>query len=81
MAEDRKQNNPDPPASAERDPAVEHVADETVLEPESPEAGIRPPLTPTGVPVEDQVRKEWDPNKAGGLPMPLPAASDGSSGR
>lgn len=25
------------------------------------------PTTPTGLPVEDQVRKEWDPRK-GGLP-------------
>jgi hypothetical protein len=27
----------------------------------------RSPTTPTGLPVEDQVRKEWDPRK-GGLP-------------
>ena len=27
--------------------------------------------TSTGLPVEDQVRKEWDPKKQGGLPIPL----------
>ena len=28
----------------------------------------RGPTTSTGLPVEDQVRKEWDPRKGGGLP-------------
>jgi hypothetical protein len=28
----------------------------------------RSPTTSTGLPVEDQVRKEWDPRKGGGLP-------------
>ena len=28
----------------------------------------RSPTTSTGLPVEDQVRKEWDPGKGGGLP-------------
>ena len=29
---------------------------------------VRNPTTSTGLPVEDQVRKEWDPGK-GGLPV------------
>ena len=29
----------------------------------------RSPTTSTGLPVEDQVRKEWDPRKGGGLPI------------
>jgi hypothetical protein len=29
---------------------------------------LHSPNTPTGLPVEDQVRKEWDPRKGGGLP-------------
>ena len=28
----------------------------------------RSPTTSTGLPVEDQVHKEWDPRKGGGLP-------------
>jgi len=28
----------------------------------------RSPTTSTGLPIEDQVRKEWDPRKGGGLP-------------
>jgi len=28
----------------------------------------RSPTTSTGLPIEDQVRKEWDPRKSGGLP-------------
>jgi hypothetical protein len=27
------------------------------------------PTTPDGAPVEEQVRKEWDPKKNGGLPV------------
>jgi len=26
-------------------------------------------VTSTGLPVEDQIRKEWDPRKGGGLPV------------
>jgi len=29
---------------------------------------IRSPTTSTGLSIEDQVRKEWDPNEMGGLP-------------
>ena len=29
---------------------------------------IRSPTTSTGLSIEDQVRKEWDPSKMGGLP-------------
>jgi len=28
----------------------------------------RSPTTSTGLPIEDQGRKEWDPRKGGGLP-------------
>jgi hypothetical protein len=28
-------------------------------------------MTETGLPVEEQIRKEWDPKKDGGLPTPL----------
>jgi hypothetical protein len=35
------------------------------------DAGEKSPTTETGLPVEDQVRKEWDQKKDGGLPTPL----------
>jgi hypothetical protein len=29
---------------------------------------VRSPTTETGLPVEEQIRKEWDPKRQGGLP-------------
>ena len=49
-----------------------HIADDPLPEPPRPEAGIQPPVTETGLPVEEQVEKEWDPNRDGGLPTLLP---------
>jgi hypothetical protein len=48
---------------------IDHVADQLV----EPEETIDEPMvhkstTRAGKPVERQVRKEWDPNKKGGLP-------------
>jgi hypothetical protein len=34
---------------------------------------VQSPTTETGLPVEEQVRKEWDPKKDGGLPTSLQA--------
>jgi hypothetical protein len=47
---------------------IDHLARD-VYEPKLPdeEHRVRSPTTSTGLPVEDQVRKEWDPRK-GGLP-------------
>jgi hypothetical protein len=47
------------------------VADEPVAEADSLGATVKSPTTETGLPVEEQVRKEWDPKKDGGLPIPL----------
>jgi hypothetical protein len=44
------------------------VVDAPLPEPQRPDAGVQPPLTETGLPVEEQVRKQWDPKKSGGLP-------------
>lgn len=49
-----------------------HLADEPLPGPVAEEAGVRPPVTETGLPVEDQIEKKWDPNKDGGLPTLLP---------
>ena len=48
---------------------IDHLVQD-VYEPKVPEEeehSTRSPTTATGLPVEDQVRKEWDPRK-GGLP-------------
>lgn len=52
-----------------------HIADETAPEPTPEQPATRPAVTETGLPVEDQIEKEWDPNKDGGLPTLFPAAS------
>jgi len=51
------------------------VADEPVGEVASPDATVQSPITDTGLAVEEQVRKEWDPKKKGGLPIPLKTGS------
>ena len=54
-----------------RDKAVvEHLARE-VFEPQ-PDGETKSPTTESGLPVERQVRKKWDPKKNGGLPTFLP---------
>jgi hypothetical protein len=69
---DRKQN-PTPDAAPKPDPAARphHVADEPVAEADSLGATVQSPTTDTGLPVEEQVRKKWDPKKDGGLPTSL----------
>jgi hypothetical protein len=49
-----------------------HIADEPVGEVNTGEPAIRSPITDTGLPVEEQIRKEWEPNKDGGLPILQP---------
>ncbi len=52
---------------------IDHVAD-NLVDPEVMKQRrarrIKSPVTGAGEPVEDQVQKEWDPNKQGGLPRP-----------
>ena len=47
---------------------IDHLVQD-VYEPKAPdqEHAYSQPTTSTGLPVEDQLRKEWDPSK-GGLP-------------
>jgi hypothetical protein len=63
-------------AAAEPDPAARphHIADEPVRKPLPEKPGRTSSTTETGLPVEEQVEKEWDPNKNGGLPNFLRAA-------
>ena len=51
----------------QRDEAtIDHLVDE-VYEDKPAEGHVQSPTTDSGLPVEEQVRKEWDPKK-GGLP-------------
>ena len=45
---------------------IEHLVDK-VYEHKPAEGRVQNPTTDSGLPVEEQVRKEWDPKK-GGLP-------------
>jgi len=47
--------------------AIDHLVRDAPKAPDE-EHTTRSPRTSTGLPVEDQVRKEWDPRK-GGLPI------------
>jgi hypothetical protein len=46
---------------------IDHLVGE-VHEKKPPEGHVQSPMTNSGLPVEEQVRKEWDPTK-GGLPI------------
>ena len=48
-----------------------HIADLPVGDAGALDATVRSPTTDAGLPVEDQIRKEWDPKKDGGLPTSL----------
>lgn len=52
---------------------LDKVADKVEIkrkETTSSDAKTKSPTTSGGLPIEDQLRKEWDPNKNGGLPEP-----------
>ncbi len=72
------QKRPKSPRAApkpETESGPHYVADESVGEVASPDATVQSPITDTGLAVEEQVRKEWDPKKKGGLPIPLKTGS------
>jgi hypothetical protein len=46
---------------------IDHLADK-LYEPKQAEGHVQNATTDSGLPVEEQVRKEWDPKK-GGLPI------------
>jgi hypothetical protein len=51
------------PDEATIEHSVEKVNDETPADSDE-----QSPITESGLPVEEQLRKEWDPKKDGGLP-------------
>jgi hypothetical protein len=50
---------------------IDHLAEKVFETTGSPDPEPQSATTGTGLPVEEQVRKEWDPKK-GGLPIFLP---------
>ena len=75
MADRKRQKQRGSTPRPEQMPGPHHVADEPVGEAASPDATIQSPITDTGLAVEEQIRKEWDPKKKGGLPIPLKTGS------
>ena len=59
---------PEPTADAVDEAVIDHVADVTTDTLPGEEPVVQSPVTPSGNPVEEQVRKEWDNNRDGGLP-------------
>jgi hypothetical protein len=72
MADNKHEERAEQPAETPQDRhGPHHVADEPVADADAIGATVQSPITETGLPVEEQVRKEWDPKKDGGLPIPL----------
>jgi hypothetical protein len=72
MAESKHKKQAKRPVAKPKDPpGPHHIADEPVGDADALGATVQKPTTETGLPVEEQVRKEWDPKKDGGLPVPL----------
>jgi len=46
---------------------IDHLAEKDYEE-KPKDGAVQSPTTESGMPVEEQVRKEWDPKKEGGLP-------------
>jgi hypothetical protein len=75
MSDKTRQDPHDPAPPPEPQPKRHHVADEPVAEADSLGATVQSPVTQTGLPVEEQIRKEWDPKKQGGLSTSLKRVS------
>jgi hypothetical protein len=71
MADRKQEQTADVAPKPEENPESHHVADEPIADADSLGATVQSPTTETGLTVEEQVRKEWDPKKDGGLPIPL----------
>ncbi|MGE0257802.1 MAG: hypothetical protein AB7T18_03500 [Alphaproteobacteria bacterium] len=72
MADDKHEKQAKRPVVKRTDePGPRRIADEPVGDADALGATVQKPVTETGLPVEEQVRKEWDPKKDGGLPVPL----------
>jgi hypothetical protein len=61
-------DNPDLGRHKREKATIDHLVDK-VFDPKGAEKHQQPPTTDSGASVEEQVRKEWDPKKGGGLPV------------
>jgi hypothetical protein len=68
MTDDKHKEQGEEAAETPAQPGPHHVADEPFAD---ADASVRSPTTETGLPVEEQIQKEWDTKKDGGLPTPL----------
>jgi hypothetical protein len=75
MADKKRRRKPGSPDKSKAPPHPRRVADEPVTEADALGATVQSPTTESGLSVEEQVRKEWDPKKQGGLPTPLAKAT------
>lgn len=71
MPDEKPKRRTKPASKPGPQPGPHHIADEPVEDADAADATVQSPVTDTGLPVEEQIRKEWDPNKDGGLPTPL----------
>ena len=67
MADRKRQKRRSSTPRPEQIPDPHHVADEPVGKAGALNASVRSPTTESGLPVEEQIRKEWDAKTKGGL--------------
>jgi hypothetical protein len=60
--------NPDRRRHRREKAIIDHLVDR-VFDPKSTDKHQQPATTDSGASVEEQVRKEWNPKKDGGLPV------------
>ncbi len=75
MADRKRQKRRGSTPRPEQTSGPHHVADEPVGKAGTLNATVRSPTTKSGLPVEDQIRKEWDPKTKGGLSTSLRTGS------
>jgi hypothetical protein len=71
MADRKRQKQRGSTPRPEQMPGPHHVADEPVGKAGALNASVRSPTTESGLPVEEQIRKEWDAKTKGGLSTSL----------
>jgi hypothetical protein len=64
----RAAESPAPRRHRREKATIDHLVDQ-VFDPDTPDKQPRPSTTESGTSVEEQVRKEWDPKKDGGVPI------------
>jgi hypothetical protein len=75
MADGKRQKRRGSTPRPEQMPGPHHVADEPVGKAGALNASVRSPTTESGLPVEEQIRKEWDAKTKGGLSTSLRTGS------